>query len=253
MSQSSSGYLVVKNLTVTFSKLGQIVHALTSISLTVLKGQWLILAGPNGSGKSTLLNIISSRLTVNEESVFIDGRSLATFAPEQLTQVVFLVHQNPLVGTAPDMTVFENLIAADYQAEMDRVPKQQLRKKYLKLLAPLGLQDRLDQLVQPLSKGELQLLALLIVQLRPASLVLLDEPLAALDPVNAQMCLKQISELHRLGKTIIQVTHEPKLAMTLGDRTIALQSGRIVYDRLASSREPNDVAKLWSEPVFTNF
>lgn len=241
-------FLVIENLTVTFSRWGQIVHALDSVSFSVPRSQWVVLVGPNGSGKSTLLNVINSRLRPSAGNVFLEGK-ISSNGNNEIAQRVFQIHQDPLLGTAPDLTILENLIAADYEAERNHASRQNMKKKYLELLSPLGLHDRLNQQVLRLSGGERQLLALLIARLRPASLILLDEPLAALDPVKADMCLNQISELNKMGKTIIQVTHEPELATNLGNRTIALQAGRIVYDQLGTARSESHLPMIWSDVI----
>src|SRR5262245_65237251 len=97
--------------------------------------------------------------------------------PNELAEAVFLIHQDPLLGTAPDLTIFENLAVSDPRAESES--RRSLQAKYMELLKPSGLDLRMKQPAQTLSGGERQLLALLIARLRPASLILLDEPLAA--------------------------------------------------------------------------
>lgn len=237
--------LVVKELTVTFERWGQTVNALDAVSLTVPQGQWLILVGPNGSGKSTLLRAISDRIQPKSGQVFIKGKTVRAMSPAEIANLVFHVHQDPLLGTAPTLTVFENLAVADYKAQIDHEPKQLLEKKYRDMLKPLGLSNRMKQPVRTLSGGERQLLALLIARLRPSSLILLDEPLAALDPAKAEICMKEIANLSRQGKTLIQVTHDAERAASLGNRTVALHAGRIVYDEMASTRSITIIREHW--------
>jgi putative ABC transport system ATP-binding protein len=166
-----------------------------------------------------------------------------------MAEHVFHVHQDPLMGTAPKLTLFENLMVADHQAQAEGTSRRELAEKYHELLRPIGLADRMKQLARYLSGGERQLIALLIARLRPSSLMLLDEPLAALDPEKAELCLDLIRTLHREGRTIVQVTHDPSLALSGGDRTVALRDGRIVYDRKDTERELTELQELWSSQL----
>ena len=222
--------LEVKNLTVTFSRWGQTVTALDRVSFTVPQGQWVMIAGHNGSGKSTLLKAISGRLPPNSGNISINGKLTDAMNSTEIAEQVFHVHQDPLMGTAPMLTLFENLLVADHRAQAEGTSKRELTQKYRELLLPLGLADRMKQLAKYLSGGERQLVALLIARLRPISLLLLDEPLAALDPIKADLCMREILALNQEGKTILQVTHDEHLAAEAGHRTLAIESGRIIYD-----------------------
>lgn len=235
-----------QDLTVTFSRWGQAVTALDHVNLTIPSGQWVMLVGHNGSGKSTLLRAISGRLSPNGGVITIGGKRLGKMRSSEIAEHVFHVHQDPLLGTAPKLTLFENLMVADSQAQLEGTSKRELVKKYQDLLQPLGLADRMKQLARYLSGGERQLIALLIARLRPASLLLLDEPLAALDPVKAGICLDIITNLHKQGITIIQVTHDPTLAISVGGRTLALRDGRFVYDEFGTGRELAALQDVWS-------
>jgi putative ABC transport system ATP-binding protein len=233
---SNSSFLQVENLTVKFSRWGQAVTALDSITLSMPQGQWLIVVGHNGSGKSTLLKAISGQIEVDAGEVLIEGRRVGAMRGGELAGKLFYVHQDPLLGTAPILTVYENLVVADYYAQLEREAKHLLLLKYKEMLEPLGLSERMKQPVRTLSGGERQLLALLIARLRPASLVLLDEPFAALDPAKVKLCMLEIVRLNKAGKTLIQVTHDERLAFSLGDRTVGLKGGRIVYDEAGTVR-----------------
>jgi len=243
---SLDSFLVIRNLTVTFSRWGQTVKAIDDVTLTIPQGQWVILAGHNGSGKTTLLKAISGRQLPDKGDVSVKGCRTTEMSSAEMAGSVFHVHQDPLLGTAPTLTIFENLLVADDEARRGTASRSNLLKKYGDLLEPLGLKDRLKQLARTLSGGERQLLALLIARLRPSVLVLLDEPLAALDPVKAELCLEQIRKLHEAGKTILQVTHDPETAVHNGNRTVALANGRIVYDELEGNREPEAIKKFWN-------
>lgn len=230
ISSPKRGQIEIQHLQVTFERWGNSVHALKDVSITVPAGQWLMLVGPNGSGKSTILKVLSGRLKPDCGVVRIDGNDVTGMDAQQLSNAVFLVHQDPLLGSAPLLTVYENLLVADSEGSSHRLGKKALYNKYSELLTPSGLSTRLKQPVKTLSGGERQLLALLIAGLRPSSVILLDEPLAALDPEKTEQCIEQIRALHRQGKTIIQVTHDEELTASLGDRTIALRNGVVVFD-----------------------
>ncbi len=238
--------LAISDVTVTFCRWGQNVIALNRVSLTISSGEWVMLVGHNGSGKSTLLKAISGRVTGVVGSIKIAGKPANEMRSAELAERVFHVHQDPLMGTAPTLTLFENLMVADQEAQSMGTPRSALGRKYRELLRPLGLADRMKQLAQYFSGGERQLVALLIARLRQANLLLLDEPLAALDPAKADMCLAMIKELHEQGTTIIEVTHDPTLAVSGGTRTIALREGRFVYDQLGVNRTLTALQEAWS-------
>lgn len=243
--KNDGSFLRIENLTVQFSKWGQAVTALDSVTLSVPQGQWLIIVGHNGSGKSTLLKAISGRITADAGEVFIQGRPVAAMGAREVADTLFYVQQDPLLGTAPILTVYENLVIADHQAQAERETKHRLMLKYKELLEPLKLSDRMKQPVRTLSGGERQLLALLIARLRPASLVLLDEPLAALDPAKVELCMREIVRLHEAGKTLVHVTHDESKAFSLGDRTVALKGGRVVYDEAGALRLRTELHEFW--------
>ena len=242
---TNNGSLDIKNLIVTFSRWGQAVTALDQVSLSIPKGQWVMLVGHNGSGKSTLLKAISGRLNPNSGSVTIAGKLVSKMSASEIAEQVFHVHQDPLMGTAPKLTLFENLMVADHQAQIEKISKRALASRYYDLLQPLGLADRMKQLARYLSGGERQLIALLIARLRPATLLLLDEPLAALDPIKVEACMDIITNHHSEGSTILQVTHDPSLAVSRGNRTLVLRDGRFAYDQMEKQRDLAELEVTW--------
>jgi len=248
MSGNQAAVVEIRDLTVTFSRWGQTVTALDNVNLTILSGQWVMLVGHNGSGKSTLLKAISGRLTPNGGQITLGGKQVTKMSSSEIAEHVFHVHQDPLMGTAPKLTLFENLMVADHKAQVEGTSRRELAHKYRELLQPLGLADRMKQLARYLSGGERQLIALLIARLRPASLLLLDEPLAALDPAKAQTCIELITELHNQGKTVVQVTHDPRLAASGGNRSIVMSHGKLVYDE-TENRNLDRVKAYWTDTV----
>jgi putative ABC transport system ATP-binding protein len=213
--------------------------------LTVIRNQWLILVGHNGSGKSSLLRVLAGRKTPTQGQARINGKSVSEMAPCELAEAVFPIDQNPLSTAAADMTVLENLAVADDGYNASAEPRRSRQARYGDLLKPLGLADRLNQQVQTLSGGERKLLALRIARLRAADLILLDELEEALDPRNAARCLEEIAELQKTGKTIIQVTHDPELAIGLGDRTVVMRTGRVALDTGSENRSLAALKNHW--------
>lgn len=219
--------VTVQNLVLSFARWGQSVTALKDVSLNITAGEWLLLVGHNGAGKSTLLKTIGGQLRPDSGSVMIDERDVHNISPRDLAHTVFMVHQDPLIGTAPLLTVFENMLVADPRAFHAHESRASLLNRYISLLEPIGLSNRVRQPAKLLSGGERQLLAMVIAGLRETDIILLDEPLAALDPARTEMCIVQIQRMHRQGKTIIQVAHDIRVLDSLADRVVALEHGHI--------------------------
>ena len=136
--------MVANGISFRFERWGQEVPALVDVCLTVPEGQWIMLIGPNGAGKTTFLNLVSGALRGYSGSLVINGVDAHTFRPQHFAHHVFHVRQDPLSGTAPVLTVFENMLVAD--PNPSRASKQQLRAKYHGLLANCGLEKNMDQL-----------------------------------------------------------------------------------------------------------
>lgn len=228
--KDGANIIQIEDLRVTYSQYEQIVRALDGVCLRADAGEAVIITGRNGSGKSTLLGVLSGRISANSGRVLLGGKLLAKLTLESLPETVFHVHQDPFAGTVATMTVFENLVLADDGARLGRSQRAELMKRYKDLLAPLGLAARLDQQVMTLSPGQRQALTILIAGLRQAKIVLLDEPLAALDTTNAEICAALILNLKIMGKTLLYVTHRVGQTETFGDRIVALSEGRVFSD-----------------------
>lgn len=237
--------LSVNKVRVTYSRWGQNVEALKDVSISVPQGQWVLVIGPNGAGKTTFLRVLSGRMTPSEGEVTIGGKSIRNMGRLELAAKLFHVHQDPLLGTAPALTVFENLLAADHEGQMKREPIKNLRKKYLLMLERVGLESMLRQPVRDLSGGERQLITLLIADLRPARIIILDEPFAALDPDRTNICIEEISRLNSEGRTIIQVTHDMDFVNGHGDRVVAFKEGRITHDKLLDIKSARTTNEMW--------
>ncbi len=219
--------------------------ALDGISLTVKDGDFATIIGSNGAGKSTLFNCICGSFYVDEGSVFLDDRDI-TFVPEYKRAVeIGRLFQDPMRGTAPHMTIEENLALAylrvtkQKHSAFSRITNKE-RKLFREKLALLdmGLEDRMKQPVGLLSGGQRQALTLLMATLVPPKILLLDEHTAALDPATAEKVLtltKNIVQEHHLA--CLMITHNMQSALELGNRTLMMDAGRIVLDISGAERD----------------
>ena len=212
--------------------------ALNGVSLTMEAGDFATIVGSNGAGKSTLFNAITGGFIADEGSITLGGEDI-TFAPEyQRSRVIGHLFQDPLKGTAPNMTIEENLALAYLRAgtapnaifsRISRKDKEIFREKLA--LLDMGLEDRMKQPVGLLSGGQRQALTLLMATLRKPDLLLLDEHTAALDPKTADKVLQITEEIvARDNLTTMMVTHNMKHAIQYGNRLIMMDSGRVVVD-----------------------
>ena len=212
--------------------------ALNGVSLTMEAGDFATIVGSNGAGKSTLFNAITGGFIADEGSIYLGGENI-TFAPEyQRSKVIGHLFQDPLKGTAPNMTIEENLALAYLRAgtaphaifsRISRKDKEIFREKLA--LLNMGLEDRMKQPVGLLSGGQRQALTLLMATLNRPQLLLLDEHTAALDPKTADKVLHLTEEIvARDHLTTLMVTHNMRNAIQYGNRLIMMDAGRIVVD-----------------------
>ena len=210
--------------------------ALNHLSLTLEEGDFVTVIGGNGAGKSTMLNAISGVWPVDAGTIRIDGVDVTELSEHRRAVYLGRVFQDPMVGTAGNMTIEENLALAARRGEKRTLRwgiKKSEREQFKELLRPLGLglEDRLTAKVGLLSGGQRQALTLLMASLKKPKVLLLDEHTAALDPKTAAKVLElsdQIVEEHRL--TTLMVTHNMKDAIAHGNRLIMLDAGRVILD-----------------------
>ncbi len=208
-------------------------RALTDLCLHLAPGDFVTIIGSNGAGKSTLFNAIAGSFDTDEGSIELDGKDV-TFAPEyQRAKSIGRLFQDPMRGTAPGMTIEENLALAagggGWLSKLSRGDRERFRERLA--LLEIGLEDRMRQPVGLLSGGQRQSLALLMATMVPPKLLLLDEHTAALDPSAAEKVLRLTEEIvaeHKL--TTMMITHNMRQALELGNRTLMMDSGRIVLD-----------------------
>ncbi len=229
--------LKLTNITKTFNP-GTITEkkALRGIDLTLEDGDFVSVIGGNGAGKSTLLNLIAGVHYTDTGSIELDGMNL-TGKPEYIrAKYLGRVFQDPMMGTAANMSIEENLAMAMRRGKKRglswyiQVEERQIYKEKLALL-DLGLENRLSAKVGLLSGGQRQALTLLMSTLRKPKLLLLDEHTAALDPKTAKKVLELTEEfIKRDNLTAFMVTHNMKDAIRYGNRLIMMMDGKVVYD-----------------------
>lgn len=219
----------------------------TDLNVEVAEGDFVTVIGANGAGKSTMFNAICGSFLADAGSIELDGEDI-TFMPEhERARVIGRLYQDPMRGSAPGMSIEENLALAagrgGWLSHVSRADKQEFRDR-LSLLG-MGLEDRMKQPVGLLSGGQRQALTLLMATFNPPKLLLLDEHTAALDPGTAQKVLalttKIVEENHL---TCMMVTHNMQDALDLGNRTLMMNSGSVILDIAGEERSHLTVADL---------
>ncbi len=219
--------------------------AIQDLSLTMESGDFATIVGSNGAGKSTLFGAIAGSFITDSGSITLEGEDI-TFAPEyKRSKSIGRLFQDPLRGTAPNMTIEENLALAYLRASthqraffsrISRKEKEKFRQQLA--LLDMGLEDRMSQPVGLLSGGQRQALTLLMATMVTPKILLLDEHTAALDPGTAQKVLdltRKIVAEHHI--TCLMVTHNMHQALELGNRTLMMDRGRIVLDLKGKERD----------------
>ena len=212
--------------------------ALCDLNLVLEDGDFATIVGSNGSGKSTTFNAITGAFYVDEGQIILDGEDITYKKEFLLSKVIGHLFQDPLKGTAPHMTIEENMALAYLRASgkenafFSRIRKSD-KEKFRELLSQLdmGLEDRMKQPVGLLSGGQRQALTLLMATMVTPKILLLDEHTAALDPATAEKVLeltKKIIAEHHI--TCLMVTHNMHQALELGNRILMMDSGNIVLD-----------------------
>ncbi len=210
--------------------------ALNDLSLTLHDGDFVTVIGGNGAGKSTMLNAVAGTLTVDSGSILLDGEDITRKPEHRRAAELGRVFQDPMMGTAGDMWIEENLALAARRGSRRTFKwgiSHEERERYRELLAPLGLglEDRLTAKVGLLSGGQRQALTLLMASLKKPKLLLLDEHTAALDPKTAAKVLELSDRIvEENGLTTMMVTHNMKDAIAHGNRLIMMDAGRVVLD-----------------------
>lgn len=213
-------------------------RALSQVSLELAAGDFATIVGSNGAGKSTLFNAITGAFYVDEGQIVLDGENI-TYQKEHIrSKVIGHLFQDPLKGTAPHMTIEENMALAYLRAStashafFSRITGKEKQKFREQLsLLNMGLEDRMKQPVGLLSGGQRQALTLLMATMVTPKILLLDEHTAALDPATAEKVLELTKSIIAERQiTCLMVTHNMHQALELGNRTLMMDAGSIVFD-----------------------
>ena len=236
--------------------------ALEGLNLQLEKGDFVTILGSNGAGKSTLFNTIAGTYRPDQGKVFLDGKDITNLPDYKRSKDIGRLFQDPLKGTAPNMTIEENLALAYLRANHATSPFSMISKKdragfreKLSMLG-LGLEDRMNQPVGLLSGGQRQALTLLMATLVTPKILLLDEHTAALDPGTAEIVLDLTKKIVAENNiTCLMITHNLASSLELGNRTIMMQNGRIALDIKNEQRQgltPDDLLKLFRSQGLDN-
>ena len=221
--------------------------AISDLSLDVKDGDFITIIGANGAGKSTLFNAIAGDFYTDSGKILLDNEDI-TFSPvHKRAKKIGRLFQDPMRGSAPDMSIEENLaLAAGKGGWLSRVShKDKMEFKERLTLLDMGLEDRMNQPVGLLSGGQRQALTLVMATYNPPSLLLLDEHTAALDPATAQKVLKLTENIVRENKlTCLMITHNMQSALDMGTRTVMMNEGSIILDVQGEERDKLTVNDL---------
>lgn len=249
--------LEVKNITKVFNA-GTVNEkvALSDLSLTLHDGDFVTVIGGNGAGKSTLLNAVSGVFAVDAGNIVIDGEDITKLPEYKRAKFIGRVFQDPMMGTAADMWIEENMALALQRGKRRGLSwsiknkDREIFKEMLKKL-DLGLENRLSTKVGLLSGGQRQAVTLLMAAMNEPKLLLLDEHTAALDPKTAAKVLSITDEIVRENHlTTLMITHNMKDAIRLGNRLIMMHEGRIIYEVSGEEKQKLEVADLMA--LFSN-
>ena len=229
--------------------------ALQGIDLHLDAGDFVTVLGSNGAGKSTLFGAIAGSFRQDTGSVVLDGQDITAMPDYRRSKFIGRLFQDPLRGTAPNMTIEENMALAYLRASHSRSPFSTITKRdregfreKLSML-DLGLEDRMNHPVGLLSGGQRQALTLLMATLVTPKLLLLDEHTAALDPATAEKVLELTKKIVAENNiTCLMITHNVPSALRLGNRTIMMKDGRIVLELQGQERAnmtPEDLLKAF--------
>ena len=244
--------LTLTNISKTFAK-GTVNEktALNGVDLHLNKGDFVTVLGSNGAGKSTLFGAIAGTFIPDSGSVILDDKDITNLPDFKRSKYIGRMFQDPLKGTAPSMTIEENLALAYMRASSHTSPFSRISKRdraeFRDRLAQLGLglEDRMSNPVGLLSGGQRQALTLLMATLVTPKLLLLDEHTAALDPATAEKVLELTKRIVADNNiTCLMITHNITSALSLGNKTIMMNNGSIVMELSGEERANMTTEKL---------
>ncbi|WP_430609091.1 ABC transporter ATP-binding protein [Enterococcus sp. DIV0876] len=223
---------------------------LNKVDLTLQPGEFVTVVGGNGAGKSTLFNCISGTLPLTSGQITIDDQDVTNLSEEKRARYLARVFQDPKMGTAPRMTVAENLLLAQKRGQKRNLQLRQLqsqREDFYALCQQVGngLENHLDTPTGNLSGGQRQALSLLMATIQTPKLLLLDEHTAALDPKTSKQLMQITAErVAEQRLTCLMITHRMDDALKYGNRLILLRKGEIVKDLSAEEKAALSLQEL---------
>ena len=241
----------IENLYKTFfSELGTEKEVFKNLNLEINDGDFITIIGSNGAGKSTLLNVLNGQIMPDKGTVMLNDINLTNVERHKRAKWISQVYQNPSQGTAPSMTVLENLSMAKNKGKKFNftfgldVKNLNFYKQQLESIG-LGLENQLFTQVALLSGGQRQCLSLIMATLNQPDILLLDEHTAALDPQTSAIILNKTKEIiEKNNITSLMITHNMQDAINYGNRLIMLHAGEIIFDIRGEEKKYLTVEKL---------
>lgn len=225
-------------------------RALNGIDLRLAEADFAVVIGGNGAGKSTLLNVLAGDVVPDRGLIAIDGEDVTHRPTHEKSALIARVFQDPNLGTAPDLTVEENLALAllrGRKRQFQRAVRKDLKERFRNELAALGLglEDRLQVRVDALSGGQRQALSLVMALLNKPRILILDEHTAALDPRTAQAVMAAtIAAVSKARVTTLMVTHNMQHAIDHGNRLLMLSEGKLIFQATGDEKSRLSVPLL---------
>ena len=214
--------------------------ALDGVSLHVKKGDFITIIGANGAGKSTLFGAIAGGFITDEGRILLDGRDITLMPEHKRAREIGRLFQDPMRGSAPGMTICENLALAAGRGSWLHILTKRDRDDFRERIALLGmgLEDRMNQPVGLLSGGQRQALTLMMATFQPPKVLLLDEHTAALDPKTAEIIMELTGKIVAEKKlTTMMVTHNLRYAVEYGDRLLMMHQGQAILDQSGTEKQ----------------
>ncbi|MCT1176617.1 ABC transporter ATP-binding protein [Pediococcus pentosaceus] len=226
------------------------IQILKNINLKVYKNDFITLLGSNGAGKSTLFNIIAGNQPIDEGQILVNGHDISNMSEEKRTKFISRVFQDPKLGTAPRMTVAENLLLATKRGNRRNLKLRRLKQhlaefKQITATMPNRLSERLKTPTGNLSGGQRQALSFLMATIKKPAILLLDEHTAALDPkTSAELMEATQTRVTEDELTALMITHQLSDAVTYGNRLLVMKDGRITQDLDAVTKANTNIDEL---------
>ncbi|WP_028125719.1 ABC transporter ATP-binding protein [Eremococcus coleocola] len=228
-------HVIFKNVSKNFQrKTGDLITSLDQVNFSIEEGSTTAIIGTNGAGKSTLFNALTRQIDIDSGEIYLSGQRIDQMSLSKVVSKIGQVFQNPSHGTAPRMTVFENLVLAEKRGEKRGLALSLSKKKESDLANYLSkfhldLENRLDVPIEFLSGGQRQIISLIMATLKQPELLLLDEHTAALDPRTARQVMEITQTMVRdFHLTTLMITHHLADAIKYADQILVLHRGRIV-------------------------